>query len=194
MNINEIARKPSADFTYVMTDIETMGTFSGCRVLSIGAVQFDLTGIIPNTDFYVEISARSSFHAGLWDDHETAAWWDKQPIEATRMLRRLEDGGGVALAKALQLYEAWLPRKSPDSKVELFANDPDFDYVILAHAYRACGWDRQPWDFRAHRSMRTLRALRPNIDVKTDGVRHNALDDAKSQALRASAILRDILK
>jgi hypothetical protein len=63
--------------------------------------------------------------------------------------------------------------------------------VVLSNAYLATGLVK-PWGFRADRCYRTLRELLPTVVVQKSGVAHNALADAKNQALHTIELLRSI--
>jgi len=60
----------------------------------------------------------------------------------------------------------------------------DFDNAILYAAYAASGLE-QAWEYWNSRCFRTLKALVPHVKMEKGGVAHNALDDAKNQALHA---------
>jgi len=78
---------------------------------------------------------------------------------------------------------AWFP-----AGATLWGNGSTFDNVILSNAYRAIGV-KQPWDFWNDRCYRTLKSLYPHVKLERSGVAHNALDDAKSQAMHAVRII-----
>jgi len=48
----------------------------------------------------------------------------------------------------------------------------------------------RPWYFWNDRCYRTMKSLYPQIPMERDGVHHNALDDAISQARHLMAILK----
>jgi exodeoxyribonuclease VIII len=74
-------------------------------------------------------------------------------------------------------------------RVKVWGNGSDFDNAILSCCYGATGRE-VPWDFWHNRCYRTLKALRPGPKLVREGTYHNALDDAKSQALHAIELLR----
>lgn len=168
----------------VMMDLETLGTHPGCVVLSIGAVLFDNTG--PLTEYYAEISQASSEAHGLRADMSTVLWWNAQSPDARELLERTSTGinSTTSLPVILKQFAAWLP---PDTA--MWGNGASFDNAILAQCYRATGI-KMPWKFWNDRCYRTLKNLAPGISFERIGTHHNALDDARSQAVHASKILR----
>jgi hypothetical protein len=168
----------------VMLDLETLGTHPGCVVLSIGAVMFDETG--PLTEYYAEISQASSEAHGLRADMSTVFWWNQQGAEARSVLERTSTGinSTTALPVILKQFATWLP---PGAIV--WGNGASFDNAILAQCYRQAGMGL-PWKHWNDRCYRTLKNLAPDVPFERSDVHHNALDDARSQASHASAILR----
>jgi exodeoxyribonuclease VIII len=165
-----------------MVDLETLGTHPGCIVLSIGAVMFDATGVDTNT-FYAEINQGSSERHGLRADMSTLNWWAVQGVEARDVLIRTHEGG-YPLPEALLDFAVWLPM---DTLV--WGNGASFDNAILAQCYRAIGAE-PPWKFGHDRCYRTLKSIGPYVPFERTGTFHNALDDAMSQAIHASTILK----
>ena len=157
-----------------MVDLETLGTRPGDVILSIGAVLFDVEGGIAS-EFYVTIDTESSKAAGLRAQKATLEWWSKQSPEA----RNAAFKGELSLESALKQFAMWLPQ---DTLV--YGNGANFDNGILAAAYRAFKIP-QPWAFWNDRCYRTLFAMFGTTGVTPrQGTHHNALDDAKTQALR----------
>ena len=60
----------------LMLDIETLGTGPNSVILSIGAVEFDETGVI--SKFYEAIDPESCTDWGLQIDARTVLWWMDQ--------------------------------------------------------------------------------------------------------------------
>jgi hypothetical protein len=158
----------------LMVDIETWGTRPGAAIRSIGAVVFnERSGVV---DAFGEDQC---FYRNVRDSvgtkcRHTVAWWSGQSDEAQRS------------------FETPAPIREYDALVELadfccgrgnvWANDPDFDCVILRAAYEAHGLD-YPFAFWGHRSVRTALELGGVSRTRfTPKVAHNALYDAMAQA------------
>lgn len=185
------------NLTHVMIDLETFGTGPNAAIASIGAVLFDpdagLVGETASEMFYRTIDLDNSAEPG--DITPSIVLWWLQQSEEARV--ELTQGGprrrlGVALAE----FEEWLKGKGVDPyKGTFWANDPDFDLVILANACRRYGL-KAPWSFRRARSMRTMLMLNNKFNLigkKPDRdalVHHNALDDAIYQAKGVAEIMQ----
>lgn len=157
--------------THVMVDIETMGTSPNAPVLSIGAVIFDNNEL--GAEFYSECSIKSAFNRGSKPDPDTIAFWMKQ-----------EDGPRKKLANAsgknfdmLKGFVDFFPENAT-----FWGNGAAFDNVLLREALRREGFDA-PWMFWNDRCYRTVKSMFADVKIKRLGDHHNALDDAKSQAL-----------
>jgi hypothetical protein len=156
-------------------DLETLGTRPGDTILSIGSCLFDVErGIY--SEQYVTISQESSKAAGLRAQRSTIEWWAKQSKEAQAAAFK----GELSLESALKVFSMWLP---DHDSVLVYGNGANFDNAMLAAAYRALKQD-PPWKFWNDRCYRTIVAMHLKHRVERVGTYHNALDDAKTQALR----------
>lgn len=170
-------------YTDVMTDLETLGTAPGCKLLSIGAAVFSRDGVTDK--FYVKI--RRSGQAALTESQDTLTWWAAQSEEARN--EALGDSPDrMPLPVALMTFAGWLRDVAGAGRVRIWGNGADFDQPILAAAYREYGLEI-PWEFYNSRCYRTLRAVVPQVEYNRIGTAHNALDDAVSQAQHAASIL-----
>lgn len=176
----------------VMLDIETLGTTPGSVIFALGAVAFS-----PHRDpiawpeFYSVISIKSCLDAGLTKDQDTLNWWKAQAPEAREALTNAESPLAPDLKTVLQDFRGFL-RKLVSKKEELvvWGNGSDFDNVLVASAFHAVDLS-VIWSYKANRCFRTLNNLFPdqaiaNLPAETA---HNALQDAKNQAIAANAIL-----
>lgn len=168
----------------VMVDLETLGNGSNSAIIALGAVEFDPTTGELGREFYENIDAQSCVDFGLQMDVSTVMWWMQQSDEARAAFKK----GGVSLPVVLAQFEGWLPHDAV-----VWGNGASFDNVILSNAYRKTHGE-QPWKFWNDRCYRTLKTLRPDIPFIRGGTHHNALDDAKTQAVHAIAILQALEK
>lgn len=187
---------------HIMVDLETWGKTPGSDIRSIGAVVFDpVTGTLGD-EFYVnvenphvsgvDVKKNGYFFddtSGAWRryplvrDPDTVIWWGKQSAEAQRCL----EVDKLDLYQGLESFWFWWQQQcdDPGDYARLWAQGPHFDEQILAACYRAVG-RTQPWHYRAPRDVRTIleaAGLDPKTGIPNFGVAHNALDDAKAQAL-----------
>lgn len=182
---------------HVMIDLETLGTEPGCAILSIGAAEFGPDGL--KASLYVPINLRSCLRAGLTEDPDTVAWWEKQSHEAKQTLRdSASKTASFPLGAALSQLDFWLGQVCglvDDAAwrrgLRVYGNGADFDLPILAAACRATGHD-VPWAPYAGRCYRSYKNLRPAIKLDRVGVHHNALGDAQSQAEHCARLLNHL--
>ena len=165
--------------TQVMVDLETLGNNSTAVIIAIGAVEFDPKSGELGREFYRVVDGQSCVDAGLKMDVSTVMWWMQQDIAA----RAAFQTKGVPIVAALGDLAEWLPEEAC-----MWGNGATFDNVILSNAYRAVSL-KQPWPFWGDRCYRTLKNLRPDVKFVREGTYHNALDDAKSQARHAIALI-----
>lgn len=183
--------KPIAPaYNRIMLDLETYGTRAGCGILSIGAVFFSSTAPEPlGPTFYIAVSRESCKAAGLNEQADTLEWWERQGSKARVVWDEIKSA--PPLAEGLKKFGHWVRDHADEKSVQVWGNGADFDNPILSACYRAVG-AAQPWGAYSGRCYRTLKGLRTDIKMKRVGVHHNALDDARSQALHAAEILQAI--
>lgn len=179
------------DERHVMLDLETLGTASNSVIISIGAVVFypyklidegrSIDHVDAYTPFFTAVTKQSCLAAGLVVDAATEIWWNKQSEEARSQFKypiHLKDSLSM-LTRSLANCDA------------LWGNGSDFDNVILANAYKACGF-RPPWSHRVNRCYRTMKAMFPQVQTPRYELTHHALEDAKYQTRHLLNILKEI--
>ena len=169
----------------VMLDLETMGVGPRAAIISIGAIEFDPATQKLGRTFYQNVDLASSVACGGEMDADTVMWWVQQSAGARLALKSTL---AVDLKTALEKFAQWLSHCEVsypfvEKNPLLWGNGSDFDNVVLASAYDACGLER-PWSFRNNRCYRTLKNLFPDKKLfpPVGGTAHNALDDARWQA------------
>ena len=160
-----------------MLDLETLGKEPKSIIVSIGAVEFSETEVSENK-FFTNIDPEDCQSYGLKINASTFLWWMGQS-EAARLA--ITGSEKVKLKEALISFSSWLLMDSSKDDVIVWGNGADFDNTILSSSYIETGLE-QPWSFRNNRCYRTIKNLSPDIRIETSGTRHNALDDAVSQA------------
>lgn len=156
-----------------MIDIETIGTKPGCAILSIAAVPFGSESEFAE-ELYIKIAKESNAEVGLIADPVTLSWWAKQKPEAYAEAF----GGTTHIREAMQSLHQHL---KPYDKIRVWGNGASFDAPILEAAFAACGM-REPWKYYDSMCYRTMKNLFPQVPILRNGLHHNALDDARSQA------------
>jgi len=200
-SVKDIAlhKEPKPTMNNVMLDLETMGNTKQAAIIAIGAVRFDENGL--GDSFYRKVSLQSSVDAGMKMDASTVLWWLGQEDAARLPMAHEYDAingrESVALPDALSHFASWLHRSEggPLPEPVVWGNGSDFDNAILSEAYMLCG-NEAPWAFWNNRCYRTMKSLFPSVKKpdpdSVEGVKHNALYDAKFQAMHLIDILKHL--
>lgn len=160
-----------------MLDLETLGTRPGATIVSIGCLSF-VPGEPLENHFYRRVEVVGQ---GREIDAATVVWWASQPEFVQRELTEIS--GRHPLKTALAQLAEWFKRVQPE---QVWAQDPDFDLVILRDAYEQQGMEL-PWKFWAGRSVRTRLDDLPR-ELRLSAA-HHALHDCAVQARNVSAAL-----
>lgn len=170
----------------LMVDLETLSTEPNAAILSIGACTFALDAPLEvASTFETVISIESNEAAGLHISGGTVAWWLKQSVDAQQALF----DNPTNLRSALTEFNLWCQKQTPRI-TEVWANDPDFDVVILSRAFKSLNmlWPFQFWQNRSTRTVSQWAFPDPD-DLKEakhfcrgEGTAHKAVDDAVAQA------------
>lgn len=176
---------------HIMLDLETLDTASSAVVISIGAVAFDPRTSTLGDRFYVEttedIAAQQA--RGRTISGDTVRWWMQQDVLAKRVFSESIDGvDRLDTFEALSRFGLFVAANG-DRDVELWGNGADFDNIILGSLYDAFGL-RKPWSYSRNRCYRTMKniGIGPRKPQVREGVHHNALDDAITQAVHLQEI------
>lgn len=161
----------------IMFDIETLGTLPGSAILSIGAVRFDIGKKFISDEFYVNLDITSSLSAGFTYEKATINWWKEQNPEALAALKT----NALPCTEGLQQFFDYV-KKGPKGE-KIWAWGAQFDPVLTEVAFVKALDLRTPWHYSNVMCCRTVsKTFNVPID-RSGGTHHNALDDAKSQAL-----------
>lgn len=167
----------------IMIDLETFDTSPTSLILSIGAVEFDESGL--GETFHVHVEPESCLEAGLTIGPRTVFWWMEQSEEA-----RMK----IVTAQRIQLRSALaqLADKFDWQGKKVWCNGASFDFPILKYAYEKLGL-RLPWQYWNEHDYRTMKNIVPKhvfADCKVEAtVSHDALADAISQAETLIALM-----
>jgi len=170
---------------HVMLDLETMSTKPNAAIVAIGAVEFNMEVRSIGKKFYTRVSLASNIEASRDIAANTILWWMKQSDEARAEITSVDNR---SLLDALLAFNNeilnWLP-----PNYFLWGNGANFDPVILGSAYEKFGF-AIPWNFRNIRCYRTAIAILPQQEYIKPTVAHNALEDARAQAIHLVKIWR----
>lgn len=178
--------------TNIMIDLETMDTAPTAAIVAIGAVVFDPTSgtVDVNSAFYRTVELQSCIDHGLTVSGSAVRWWLRQSQDARQSILTEQ----AHIHTALNDLSRWIIERcdGDTDRAVVWGNGSDFDNVILTNAYRALGFSGRPWGNYNDRCYRTLKNLRPDIEMVRTGTHHNALDDAISQAEHAVRLIQTI--
>ncbi|WP_236283666.1 exonuclease [Escherichia coli] len=194
VNGHHVITSTSRVWYHLMIDLETMGTNTNAPIVVIGAVFFDpQTGEIGPV-FYIVISLTDAMNTGAVPDGGTIEWWLKQSSEARAAI--LTDQ--VKLKDALSQFRDFINEYSDEKFVQVWGNGATFDNAILRTSYERLDIPC-PWRYHNDRDVRTIVELGKTIDfdartvIPFEGVRHNALDDARHQAKYVTATIQKMI-
>lgn len=138
---------------------------------------FDPHGEGIGAEFYMNVSDESCAMAGFLKDDSTVAWWEKQSQAAQDAL--LVDPQVIYVV--VQQMHAWFRKQRG---IFVWSQGSNFDEPLWSHIARRLG-QSVPWKFYDVRDTRTaydISGFNPR-SIKRGGNHHNALDDARHQAL-----------
>ncbi|END4511805.1 3'-5' exoribonuclease, partial [Escherichia coli] len=194
VNGHHVITSTSRVWYHLMIDLETMGTNANAPIVVIGAVFFDpQTGEIGPV-FYIAISLTDAMNTGAVPNGGTIEWWLKQSSEARAAI--LTDQ--VKLKDALSRFREFINEYSDEKFVQVWGNGATFDNAILRTSYERLDIPC-PWRYYNDRDVRTIVELGKTIDfdartvIPFEGVRHNALDDARHQAKYVTATIQKLI-
>lgn len=194
VNGHHVITSTSRVWYHLMIDLETMGTNTNAPIVVIGAVFFDpQTGEIGPV-FYIVISLTDAMNTGAVPDGGTIEWWLKQSSEARAAI--LTDQ--VKLKDALSQFREFINEYSDEKFVQVWGNGATFDNAILRTSYERLDIPC-PWRYHNDRDVRTIVELGKTIDfdartvIPFEGMRHNALDDARHQAKYVTATIQKLI-
>lgn len=171
----------------IMVDIETLSNTPSAVVISVGAVYFNDKGL--GDEFYYEVSPKgieAQQRLGRDINIDTIAWWIDQNEKAKGIFKSNDEKKSTK--DLLTLFTGFI---GSNSNIKLWGNGSDFDNVIIASLYKSFNISL-PWKFFNNRCYRTLKNMYPSVKMDRQGTAHNALDDAKSQALHLIKILEKL--
>uniref|UniRef100_UPI001CCEE433 3'-5' exonuclease n=1 Tax=Escherichia coli TaxID=562 RepID=UPI001CCEE433 len=194
VNGHHVITSTSRVWYHLMIDLETMGTNTNAPIVVIGAVFFDpQTGEIGPV-FYIVISLTDAMNTGAVPDGGTIKWWLKQSSEARAAILT----GQVKLKDSLSRFREFINEYSDEKFVQVWGNGATFDNAILRTSYERLDIPC-PWRYCNDRDVRTIVELGKTIDfdartvIPFEGVRHNALDDARHQAKYVTATIQKLI-
>jgi hypothetical protein len=167
----------------VMIDLETMSIEKNAAILSIGAVEFDIETKRLGEEFYQNITLSSCVWLGMHRSAATLNWW---ALDENKAARDTLTKDAVSIELATARFCQWC-----SGEIIPWSNGATFDIVILENAIKLCN-RIVPWRFFNESCYRTFKRMYPEIVIPRQGIKHNALHDAKHQARHLLAILSEL--
>ena len=169
-------------------DIETLAKTPNAKIGAVGVVLVDVVEGREAGRFYTPVCLDSQPHRV--EEQSTVDWWEQQREEHPEAYTQMyaEDIDRMSLPAALEALSAFLKSNFGDKKIQFMGNGPEFDNVILAHAYEEAELEL-PWHYAGNQSLRTvvwmgrvLRGVDPKYAGDFIGTKHHALHDAAHEA------------
>lgn len=180
-----------------MLDLETLSVAKNAAVTQIGVVAFDLDAmqLVPGGEFSARIRLDDAVRHGHVSG-STVEWWLRQDDAAREGLI----GGKAWSADAARDLSNWMAEVAhwygdgaTSAKIDgVWGNGATFDLVLMASLFEEHGIIL-PWTYKAERCYRTIYNVLDRDDSVPyvfEGVKHSALDDARSQALHLIKLLK----
>ncbi|HFQ5304654.1 TPA: 3'-5' exonuclease [Vibrio vulnificus] len=169
-------------------DIETLAKTPDAQIGAIGVVLVDVIQCREAGRFYTRVCLDSQTTRRV--DPATEAWWEQQKEQYPEAYLEMfgEECSRLTLPNALEALAMFLTANFGDKKIQFMGNGPEFDNVILAHAYEEAELEL-PWHYGGNQSLRTvvwmgrmLRGIDPKYNNEFKGCKHHALHDAAHEA------------
>ena len=160
----------------IMIDIETLSKRNNAVIVSVGAVLFNPRNGGLGESIYIALDWHQQIMQRRHISKKTLKWWDEQKEDAPQGSGKV----GMLFGKLATLFEV------SSEVIYVWFRGPDFDKVKLEHLARQFG-HKVPWTYKQVRDSRTLDIF--GVKRERSEPTHNALDDAKEQALDVIYIL-----
>jgi hypothetical protein len=168
---------------HLMVDLETLATSPDAVILTIGAVTFDPASNKIFDKLYYRVDVESCDRLGMTVNDDTVEWWSKQAADV--QTEAFAEDNRVPIEEVIEKFHkfAW----NCDA---FWSHGATFDLVILDCYYRKLN-KTPPWNFWQIRDTRTLFDLGYDPEMPKEGL-HNALEDARRQAIGVQTIYRKL--
>jgi len=166
----------------VMFDIETLDTKSTAVMLSIAAVEFDDQQ--HQVLYHGFIDIQSCIDKGLTISADTLLWWMNQSTAAKKIFT-------MATSPLEKVLKKLINRTDWKTVDECWANGSDFDFPIIANAFRACDLV-VPWPYYKQRDYRTVRKLFSQSVLDELTVKPTVAHDAEADCIAQLLTLKSL--
>lgn len=160
---------------HIMIDLETLDLVPTSVILSIGAVVFDEYGLVLNEELYLIPDAQEQLDGGRTVSFDVLKWWITQNKKAKEVFNQKTD---TIFKVAYSLFSFLDKHKD----CTIWANGPQFDISMIENFLKQSGYSI-PYKFNKVRDFRTACDTLNGWKSSSKTVSHNALQDAKDQAI-----------
>lgn len=159
---------------HLMVDLETLDVKPTATVLTLGAVRFDPFTDAPMKELYLRVCIDSQDKLGCTVSDDTLKWWNQQDTDI--MEEAFDPRDRIPIHEVMNQFHALAWGCS-----HFWSHGSTFDIMIIQNLYDKLERGSYPWNFWEVRDTRTLFELAdPNMP---QNAKHNALEDAKRQAI-----------
>lgn len=168
---------------HLMVDLETLDTKTSATILTLGAVRFDPYSSAPMKELYLRVDLTSQDSLGCTVSDDTLNWWKQQDVSI--MEEAFDPRNRIPIHEVINQFHAlaW----NCDA---FWSHGATFDLMILQNIYDRLG-RTYPWNFWQMRDTRTLFDIGHDPEMP-QGSKHNALEDAKRQAIGVRNVYRKL--
>ena len=168
-----------------MVDLETLSVTPDAVILTLGAVQFDPFGKGIINELYIKFDLDDQDLLKRSIDPNTLDWWANQ--DSKIMEEAFNPDGRILITDAIDQFH-----KFAAGCDKFWSHGSVFDLMILENLYRQLK-KPFPWKFWDLRDTRTLFDLGFNPNMPKGNL-HNALEDAKRQAIGVQNVYAQLNK
>jgi hypothetical protein len=176
----------------VMCDLECLDSASTAAIISIGLVYFDLQRRELGDELYLQLSIpalKQQLSLGRTMSLDTMCWWMQQSDEARAVWKGSDNkiGNGECLSELKNFFDI-------EEKVILWGNGSTYDNVVL-RGYLQTFNAQVPFHYSRDYCYRTMKGVFGHkAKLERVGTHHNALDDAKTQAMHLINMYKAVTK
>lgn len=163
---------------HIMLDLETLGSGPRAAIVAIGAVKFSLETYELGKEFYMTVDPGEVGEI----DWGTVRWWFTQPEEARLSLVK----DNTPLPAVIQAFNEFC-----GAEPTMWGNGATFDNVIWRNVCASLSLN-YPAKYYNDLCYRTMKNMFPEIRKPANVAKHNALADARCQALHLCEIMKQI--
>lgn len=179
----------------LMIDVEAFGKPHTGTLLQIGAIIFDrdqslvqFEDVAPHRTFLATLSLENLDMSMI--DPRTLRWWLTKTSDAAR--ESVFSVPGIDHNEMLSQFHTYLVKAAP---TRILCSQPSYDIGHIDKLYARFG-RKLPWNHRAEEGTREYGRLAEEMGIFVervdDPLHHNALADAKAQAIRYTQIWQAI--